>query len=255
MKQLGTIKKIIDQYNFIFSLLFIFTCLIYFLFKPWKRCLIINTNYKTQENKYTEKGNITEITILKKDGSELICKIDKLDAEKVKQEGIWFAEWHKDFNNYLVQSLSTSKVNGKIVSSKRTIQSVILDVNPKAPIKHLNGNTLDNRRENLEVYNRNSKNDCTKIDHDTMGIILRDKFGNHKDTALISMEDVNKVIQDGFNWVTYQKGTELMVVANTPDGRIRLDELIMTPDETMKVHHINLNPLDNRRKNLENQPI
>ena len=88
-----------------------------------------------------------------------------------------------------------------------------------------------------------------------MGIILRDKFGNPKETALISTEDVDKVIKDEYNWVFYKKGSELMVVANTTDGRIRLDELIMEPDEEMKVHHINLNPLDNRRKNLENQPI
>ena len=154
-----------------------------------------------------------------------------------------------------MQTLITTKVNGKTVSTKQTIQSVILDVNPKAPIKHLNGNTLDNRKENLELYNRNLKNDCTKIDHETMGIILRDKFGNSKETALISIEDVNKVVKDGYNWVMYKKGSELMVVANTTDGRIRLDELIMDPDETMKVHHINLNPLDNRRKNLENKPV
>ncbi|AQR96694.1 hypothetical protein CLSAP_40180 [Clostridium saccharoperbutylacetonicum] len=223
--------------------------------KSRKRCLTIKTNYKTQENKYNTKGNLTEITVLKKDGSELICKIDTFDTEKVQKAGTWFAEWHKDFNNYLVQTLTTSKVNGKTVSTKVTIQSVILDVNPKAPIKHLNGNTLDNRKENLELYNRNSKNDCTKIDHYTMGIILRDKFGNHKDTALISMDDVDQVIKDGYNWVTYKKGSEIMVVANTPEGRIRLDELIMSPDETMKVHHINLNPLDNRRSNLENQPL
>ncbi|WP_224038217.1 hypothetical protein [Clostridium gelidum] len=215
----------------------------------------MNTNYKTQENTYTTKDNTTEITVLKKDGSELICKVDTFDAERVQKAGTWFAEWHKDFNNYLVQTLITSKVDGKTVSAKQTIQSVILDVSPKAPIKHLNGNTLDNRKENLELYNKNLKNDCTKIDHETMGIILRDKFGNSKDTALISMEDVDDVVKDGYNWVFYKKGTELMVVANTPEGRIRLDELIMSPDETLKVHHINLNPLDNRRKNLENKLI
>jgi len=223
--------------------------------KSWKRCLTINTNYKTQENKYTTKGNVTEITVLKKDGSELICKIDTFDAERVQKAGTWFAEWHKDFNNYLVQTLITSKVNGKTVSTKQTVQSVILDVNPKAPIKHLSGNTLDNRKENLELYNKNLKNDCTKIDHETMGIILRDKFGNSKDTALISMEDLNQVVIDGYNWVMHKKGSEHMVVANTADGRIRLDQLIMNPDDTMKVHHINLNPLDNRRKNLENKPV
>jgi len=88
-----------------------------------------------------------------------------------------------------------------------------------------------------------------------MAIILRDKFGNSKEKALISMEDVNNVVKDGYNWVVYKKGFDIMVVANTTEGRIRLDELIMNPDETMKVHHINLNPLDNRRKNLENKII
>lgn len=154
-----------------------------------------------------------------------------------------------------MQTLVTNKVNGKTISTKQTIQSVILGVDSKAPIKHLNGNTLDNRKANLELYNRNLKNDCTKIDHETMGIILRDKFGTPKETALISTEDVDKVIKDGYNWVVYKKGSDLMVVANTTDGRIRLDELLMEPDEEMKVHHINLNPLDNRRKNLENKPI
>ncbi|HEX9025857.1 MAG TPA: hypothetical protein VF839_05290 [Clostridium sp.] len=215
----------------------------------------MNTNYKTQENKYTTKDNLTEITVLKKDGTELICKIDTFDAERVQKAGIWFAEWHKDFNSYLVQTLITNKVGGKTTSTKQTIQSVILDVNAKAPIKHLNGNTLDNRKENLELYNRNLRNDCTKIDHETMGILLRDKFGNSKETALISIEDLDNVIKDEYNWVVYKKGSEIMVVANTTEGRLRLDELIMEPDETMKVHHINLNPLDNRRKNLENQTI
>ena len=154
-----------------------------------------------------------------------------------------------------MQTLITNKDNGKTTSTKQTIQSVILGVNSKAPIKHLNGNTLDNRKANLELYNRNLKNDCTKIDHETMGILLRDKFGNSKETALISIEDVDNVIKDEYNWVVYKKGSEIMVVANTPEGRLRLDELIMEPDDTMKVHHINLNPLDNRRKNLENQTI
>lgn len=154
-----------------------------------------------------------------------------------------------------MQSLVTSKVDGKTVSTKQTIQSIILGVDSKAPIKHLNGNTLDNKKINLELYNRNLKNDFTKIDHETMGIILRDKFGNPKETALISAEDLTTVLKDEYNWVFYRKGSDLMVVANTPDGRIRLDELIMTPDEETKVHHINLNPLDNRRKNLENKSI
>lgn len=194
---------------------------------------------------------MTEIKVLKKNGSELTCKIDTSDLERVKEAGTWFAEWHKDFNNYLVQTLVKTNVNGKVKYIKKSIQSVILDVNPKAPIKHLNGDTLDNRKSNLELYNRTLKNDCEKVDFETMAVILRDKFGNPKHKALISMSDVDKVVRDGYNWVLYHKGNEMMVVANTKDGRIRLDELLMKPEEGMKVHHINLNPLDNRRKNLE----
>ena len=92
---------------------------------------------------------MTEIKVLKKNGSELTCKIDTSDLEKVKEFGTWFAEWHKDFNNYLIQTLVKTNVNGKVKYIKRSIQSVILDVNPKAPIKHLNGDTLDNRKDNL----------------------------------------------------------------------------------------------------------
>lgn len=194
---------------------------------------------------------MTEIKVLKKNGSELTCKIDTSDLNKVKEFGPWFAEWHKDFNNYLVQTLVKTNVNGKVKYIKRSIQSVILDVNSKAPIKHLNGNTLDNRKCNLEIYNRTLKNDCEKVDFDTMAIILRDKFGNPKHKALISMSDVDKVVRDGYNWVVYHKGNEMMVVANTKNGRIRLDEFLMKPEEGSKVHHINLNPLDNRRNNLE----
>ncbi|MDU7440568.1 MAG: hypothetical protein E7L05_08325, partial [Clostridium sp.] len=117
--------------------------------------------------------------------------------------------------------------------------------------KHLNGDTLDNRKSNLELYNRTLKNDCEKVDHETMAVILRDKFGNPKHKALISMSDVNRVVRDGYNWVVYYKGSEMMVVANTKDGRIRLDEYLMKPEEGAKIHHINLNPLDNRRDNLE----
>ena len=84
-----------------------------------------------------------------------------------------------------------------------------------------------------------------------MAIILRDKFGNPKHKALISMSDVDKVVRDGYNWVVYHKGNEMMVVANPKNGRIRLDEFLMKPEEGSKVHHINLNPLDNRRNNLE----
>jgi hypothetical protein len=216
-----------------------------------KEVFSINTNYKTTENKYEIKEEITFITVLKKDGTELTVKIDTKDLDKVKSMGIWFAEWHKDFNNYIVQNISSTKTNKKSKPLKQNLQSVILDSHPNVPIKHINGNTLDNRSCNLEIVERNTKNDYKIIDEQTVAIILKDKYGKPSSKALISKEDLNDVVTDEYSWVEYKRHDNLAVIANTPKGRIYLDKLIMNPDDNHIIHHINLNPLDNRRNNLE----
>lgn len=211
----------------------------------------ININYKNIENKYEIRNNVVLLSLLKKDGSELITKIDVSDMEKVKNMGTWFAEWHKDFNSYLAQNISSTKTNKKSKLIKQNLQSIILDTSSKTPIKHLNGDTLDNRKCNLEIVERNSRNDYEIVDKETIAIILRDKNGKACSKALISKEDLNTVITDDYSWVKHKSHSDICVVANTPSGRIYLDRLLMNPDDTETIHHINLNPLDNRRVNLE----
>ena len=211
----------------------------------------INTNYKNIENKYEIRDNVVLISLLKKDGSELIAKIDANDMEKVRNMGTWFAEWHKDFNSYLAQNISSTKTNKKSKPIKQNLQSIILDTNSKTPIKHLNGDTLDNRKCNLEIVEKNIKNDYEIVDEKTIAVILRDKNGKAFSKALISKEDLNTVITDDYSWVKYKSHSDICVVANTPSGRIYLDRIIMNPNDTETIHHINLNPLDNRRVNLE----
>lgn len=220
-----------------------------------KEVIIIKANYKNIKNQYEIKDNVANITIFKKNGTALNTIIDADDLEKVLEKGTWFAEWHKDFNNYLVQNLSTTVVNGKTKSSKQNLQSLVLNLSSKAPIRHINGNTLDNRKANLEVFERNKKNDYEIVDENTISIILRDKYGKAQSKTLISKDDLDKVVTDEFSWVYYKKNNEPSVVANTPQGRIYLDRLVMDTTEDMLVHHINLNPLDNRRCNLENVEI
>lgn len=195
---------------------------------------------------------MASLTVLKKNGTPLSTKIDAEDLEKVLENGTWFAEWHKDFNNYLVQSFKEITFNGKKQNIKQNLQSIIMNLSTKAPIRHINGDTLDNRKVNLEVFQRNTKNDYEKIDTDTIAITLRDKYGKPQSTALISKEDLSAVVNDEYSWVYYKKNGEPSVVANTPEGRIQLDKFIMNPERNQVVHHINLNPLDNRRCNLEN---
>lgn len=216
-----------------------------------KEVLFINKNYKNVENKYEIQGNVALITLLNKNGSELIAKIDVDDIEKVKSMGTWFAEWHKDFNSYLVQNISSTKTNKKSNPLKQNLQSVILNTNPKAPIKHRNGDTLDNRKCNIEIIERNTKNDYEIIDESTIAIILRDRNGKAFSKALISKEDFNTVLTDEFSWVEYKTHDNIHVVANTPNGRIYLDKMLMNPSDSEIVHHINLNPLDCKRNNME----
>lgn len=216
-----------------------------------KEVFFINTNYKNAENKYEVKENIALITLLKKDGSELTAKIDAADIEKVKSAGTWFAEWNKDFNNYIVQNISLTKTNKQGKPLKQRLQSLILDTNPKAPIRHINGDTLDNRRCNLEIVQRNTKNHYKIIDQYTVAIILEDKNGRAISKALISKEDLDNVITDEYSWVEYKNQGNISVIANTPSGRVYLDKILMNPEDGESVHHINLNPLDNRRSNLE----
>ncbi|MHC1685113.1 MAG: hypothetical protein AB6733_19620 [Clostridiaceae bacterium] len=215
----------------------------------------MNTNYKTTENKYEVKEDVALISVLKKDGSELIAKIDIDDIEKIKNTGTWFAEWNKDFNDYIVQNISSDKINKKSKPLKQSLQSVILNTNPKAPIRFLNGNTLDNRKCNLEIVERNTKNDYEVIDKDTIAIVLKDRLGKVTSKALISKKDLNKVITDEYSWVEHRTHGNIAVVANTPNGRVYLDKLIMNTGENVSIHHINLNPLDNRRDNLEKAEV
>lgn len=209
-------------------------------------------NYKTFENKFDIKENIAYATVLKKDGSELVFQIDADDVEKLKSMGTWFAEWNKDLNAYTIQNISKSKGTKP---SKQSLETAILNTNPKVPVKHINGNMLDNRKSNLEIVQRSQKNHYEKVDDNTIAIILTNKYGIPNAKALVSSEDLHTVITDEFSWVQYKKNGDIMVIANTPQGRIHLDRLIMNPTEFETVHHINLNPLDCRRNNLENKVI
>lgn len=213
--------------------------------------LFINRYYKNIENKYEIQGDVALISILNNKGAELIAKIDVEDMDKVKSMGTWFAEWHKDFGSYLVQNISSTKTNKKAKPLKQSLQSVILNTNPKAPIRHINGDTLDNRKCNLEIVERNTKNDYELIDDSIVAIILKDRNGRTYSKALISKEDLDIVITDELSWVEYKTHNKIHVVANTPKGRIYLDKMLMNPGDEEVIHHINLNPLDCRRSNME----
>ena len=201
-------------------------------------------------NYYEVKEDVAYITVLKKDGTELITKIDLENLEKIKNMGTWFAEWNKDYNNYIAQNISKTKKNSKNKPLKQSIASVLLKVSPKAPIKYLNGDTLDNRRCNLDIAKKNSGNEYEEKDENTISIILKDKLDKKEGYALISKEDLALVINDTYSWVLHKTHGNVSVVANTPEGRLPLWKVIMKPQENQYIEFKNHNPLDNRRSNL-----
>lgn len=206
--------------------------------------------YNDIGNAYEVKNNIAYITVLKKDGTELISKIDEADLDLIKDMGTWFAEWNKDYNNYLAQNISKTVKNSKNKPLKQNIASVLLNVSPKAPVKYLNGDTLDNRRCNLDIVEKNSINEYEDRNEDTVSVILKDKLGNKEAFTLISKEDLDLVINDIYSWVLHKSHGNISVVANTPNGRLPLWKVIMKPEGNEAIEFKNNNPLDNRRSNL-----
>lgn len=213
--------------------------------------LIIEIKNETTGNEYEVKGNVVYLKLKKKNGATIDTKIDAGDLQMVLDGGIWVAEWHKDFNSYLAQHY----IDGTKHKEKQTLHSFILGADPKEPIRHLNGDTLDNRRCNLEIYNKNTPNDYRELDAETAAVILRDNYGRENGRTIIDKDDLDKVIGNGYTWIYYRRDKKPYAVANTPSGRVYLNNYVMDAADDITTHHINLNTLDNRKSNLKSAEL
>lgn len=215
----------------------------------------MHTKNLADKNTYEINGDIAYLELLKKDGSTIKAQIDSTDLTMVLEKGTWFAQWHKDFNNYLVQTLCECLENGEIIFKKQTLQSFLMNLHTKTPIRHINGDTLDNRRCNLELYKQKSSNDYKELDDNTIALILIDKYGKENGKALIDKEDLDKVLTSGYNFVCHKVEGKPYAVANTPEGRIFLNTFIMQIPDVGVIQAINLNTLDCRKSNIKHIPL
>ncbi len=208
--------------------------------------------HKAAQNQFHIDNQQVKMTIQNKKGKALMALFDLEDLSKVQEAGTWFAEWHKDFNQYLAQNVFATSQKGKSKFQKRNLQSLILGTSPNAPIRHLNGNTLDNRKENLEIYNRFQRNEFEQLENNVVALILKNRYGTPEAKALISAEDLDKVVTDQYTWICQKRSNgQPYVIAHTEEGRVYLSSLLKPCEPGYRVRHINKNPLDNRRQNLE----
>lgn len=209
----------------------------------------------TKGNEYVIREDVAFLKLRREDGSTLETKVDLEDLQRVMDKGTWFAEWHKDFNNYLVHNVSYYYVDGKKHRKKVSLHSFIMGTGPKEPLRHCDGNTLNNCKYNLKIYSQTMMNDYEEIDSKTIAIILRDKYGKEKARTLIDKDDLERVIGNGYTWCYFRSNGEPYAVANTQQGRIYLHRFIMNTPKGMVTDHREHNTLDNRKCNLVNATL
>ena len=208
------------------------------------------------KNQYEIIDDYVNLTVFNKKGKSFTAQFDVEDLDKVQSYSHWYAQWNKDFNDYMVETKSKIDQNGKTRYIKSTLQSVILGTSKNAPIRHLNRDLLDNRKCNLEIYNRQQINDYEQLENGDVAIHLKDRDGNIVNKALISKEDLDQVVTENYTWISKKKPNgQPYVLTHTPEGPLYLDTYLTNCSSGFYVYHINKNPLDNRRHNLEIKEI
>jgi hypothetical protein len=104
----------------------------------------------------------TIMYIAKRDKSEVYeCILDKEDYEKVKNFS-WHLKWEKGINGYYVKTTEyLGVIEGKLQYKTIYLHRFLMGEH-KGHIDHLNHNTLDNRKSNLEPKSA-SKNHINRL--------------------------------------------------------------------------------------------
>ena len=190
---------------------------------------------------YNDIGRLFAYT---KKGKPVIAIFDAVDIKKINAFKNWRAVWHTDFDCHIIES-KDYKDNHAI---RMPVASAILECSPNAPIRHINGNILDNRLSNLEIYNVGGQPNEYKIVDAGISVILKDRYGREVGEFLIDAGDLDLVINSGYVWLRKRRASGQPYVASI-DGLL-LAHLLLDVNEGF-ICYKNKNPLDNRRENIK----
>lgn len=162
--------------------------------------------------------------------------------------------------------------NRNIINAKALVHRIIIRItNPEIWIRHINGNRLDNRKENLEIFDRDTIYSVRQQGGKTIVEVKITTKGKEY-TMLIDEEDLplikaigNKHVDHNGYATTNLGGNQIKLVEkmlgitlnrkkvrnNRLSATQKIHRLIMgVTDPKVKIDHINRNTLDNRKQNL-----
>lgn len=190
-----------------------------------------------------------QIPLTGKHGKGLFALIDDEDFDRVKNYK-WNA--NKESTTENIRVVCHPGMKKHIVLSKFILK---IDGHIKDSIIYKNGNTLDNRKENLKIGYGISENKfeyVTDKEGDYIKFPLSGKEGIGL-FAMIDTIDLDKIRNHTWYGDLYGLGTSKKIRVRTRmnNGIMSIHRFILNvTDSKISVDHINGNALDNRRKNL-----
>lgn len=189
------------------------------------------------------ENNIGKLTAYTKKGKPVHAIFDATNIDKINAFKNWRAVWNTDFDCQVIKSKDFK--DGHAIHT--SVAASILECSPNAPIRHINGDFLDNRRANLEIYDvkaQPNEYECDK--HVT--IILKDRCGYVTGVCYVDHEDLDLVIHSGHIWFKKRHASGQPYVVNQ-DGLL-LAHLLLGVEDGL-ITYKNKNPLDNKRENIK----
>ena len=185
-----------------------------------------------------------KLTAYTKKGKPVVAIFDGIDIDKITAFKNWRSVWHTDFDCHIIES----KDYKDGLAIRTPVAAAILGCSPNAPIRHVNGDVLDNRRCNLEIYDVSAQPNEKKKVKAGISVILKDRYGRSVGEFLIDDADASLVVNSGHVWLKKRRANGQPYVVST-DGRLLAHFLLGVSDGN--ISYKNKNPLDNRRENIK----
>lgn len=210
------------------------------------------------KNNYEIRRNTSVIFIDRPNGEILEVLIDTEDLDKVKTfHNSWGATKLSGSNWVIKGTYRENKVKKNIRLSR-----FILDVKDNSPVRFINGNSLDHRKNNLTVgYEEVQiiKGNEYEICGDKVFLKLNKKDGTNLITQ-IDLEDLQRVLEKGTWFGEWHKDFNNYLVHNVSyyyiDGKrhrkkTTLHSFIMDTGSNAPIRHVDNDTLNNCKSNLK----